>query len=86
MRLVLMDGTEIDGGQAGYNNGFLWLTFRGMTLQEAAAIFFDPSKTGLIVFYYGEMSDRYEGFTNCTAFNLDSDGVISVCLEKGAAE
>lgn len=81
-RLILMDGTRIEDGSCGYNAGRLWCWITGYTMQEAAAIFFDPSKTGRIVYEYGEMSDVYEGFTNCTNLFIDSDGQISVCLMK----
>ena len=84
MRLILADQTIIDGGSAGCSQGFLWLYFSGMTLQDAAAIFFDPSKTRAIVFQYGEMSDEYIGYTVCTNLSIDSDGVVSVCMVKGA--
>lgn len=82
-RLLLMDGTTIDGGTAGYASGFLWCWFTGYTLQEAAQIFFDPTKTGRIVFQFGEMSETYEGYTNCTSISIDIDGRVSVCMKKG---
>lgn len=82
-RLILMDGTEIDGGEAGYAGGLLWLYFSGMTLAEAAGIFFDPEKTGVIRFQYGEMEDTYEGFTECRTLMTDAEGKISVCMAKG---
>jgi hypothetical protein len=53
-------------------------------MQQAAQMFFDPSKTGKIIFEYGEMSDEYDGFTNCTNLFIDGDGKISVCLTRGA--
>lgn len=82
-KLILMDGTVIENGTAGYDQGFLWCYLRGYTITQAAQIFFDPSKTGKIIFQYGEMSDEYDGFTNCTAILIDADGVVSVCLEGG---
>lgn len=82
MRLILNDGTVIDGGRAGYAAGCLWLYFAG-TIQQAAAIFLDPAKTARIVFEYGEMEDVHEGFTNCTSINCDIDGNISVCMTRG---
>lgn len=83
MRLILMDSTELENGKAGYADGRLWLTVVGMTLPEAAAIFFDPTKTGVIVFEYGEMRDTYEGYTVCVSLSVDSDGTISVCMVRG---
>lgn len=82
-RLILMDGTTLEDGEAGYAQGFLWLWFSGMTLAEAFALFIDPAKTGHIVFQYGEMEDVYDGFTNCTSVSIDVDGRVSVCMTKG---
>ena len=82
-RLILMDGTTIENGACGYADGFLWCYIRGYTMAQAATVFFDPSKTGRITFQYGEMSDVYEGFTNCTNLSVDTDGLVSVCLVRG---
>ncbi len=82
-RIILADGTTIENGRAGYSSGFLWLWFGGMTLQEAALIFFDPSMTSEIIFQYGEMQDTYEGFTSCIQLSIDVDGQISVCMKRG---
>lgn len=84
MRLKFLDGTEIEG-EAGLSSGFLWLTVRGLTLQEAAAIAFNPAKTGRITFEYGDMKDVYIGFTVCTSLMIDTDGVVSICLVKGVS-
>ena len=81
-KLILNDGTVIEGGEAGYSQGFLWLFLPGYTMQQAAAIAFDKNKTAVIVFEYGEMEDRYEGYTNCTSIS-ENDGQANVCLEKG---
>ena len=86
LRIVLMDGTILNDSSAGYADGHLWLTIVGKTLQEAALLFLDPSKTARIQFDYGEMRDVYEGFTVCTNLFIDSDGVISVCMVKGVTE
>lgn len=83
-RLILHDGTVIENGEAGYSQGFLWIWFTGYTLQEAAVMFFDPSKTSVIDYEYGEMQDDYRGYTNCISLQIDVDGKISVCLTKGA--
>ena len=83
VRLILMDGTTIEDGRAGYSGGFLWLYFSGYTLPEAALMLFDPNKTGKIAFQYGEMQDDYEGFTVCTSLSIDMDGAISACLKRG---
>lgn len=81
-RLILDDRTVIEDGEAGYADGFLWLWFSGMTMQEASVIFFDPEKTAVIIFEYGEMKDRYEGFTNCRSISVSADGLISVCMRR----
>ncbi len=82
-RLIMRDDTVIEDGEAGYVQGNLWLWFRGYTLQQAAEIAFNPLKTGMITFEYGEMSDTYEGFTRCMGIQMDMDGRISVCLTQG---
>lgn len=82
-RLILNDGTIIDDGVAGYSEGFLWLWFTGYTMQQAASLFFDATKTEHIVFQYGEMADEYNGFTTCRSLMIDADGRISVCMVKG---
>ena len=82
-RLILNEEITIEGGTAGYAGGFLWCYFSGMTLAEAAVIFLNPENTQLIIFQYGEMEDRYEGFTVCTNLAADFDGKISICLAKG---
>jgi hypothetical protein len=82
-RLKLNDGTTIEGGAAGYSNGFLWCYFSGYTMPRVASLFFDPAKTSRIVFEYGEMSDTFTGFTECVSINTDADGNNSVCLKRG---
>ena len=84
-RLIFLDGSEIENGSCGYSNGCLWCWITGYTMQQAAAIFFDPSKTGKIIYEYGEMSDKYDGFTNCTNLFIDNDGQVSACLKRSDA-
>ena len=78
-----MDGTTIENGSCGYAGGKVWCWVKGFTMQDAAAIFFDPQKTGKIVFEYGQMSDTFEGYTNCINLFIDTDGQISACLIRG---
>ena len=85
LRIVLSDGSVIENGRCGYSDGHLWCWLAGYTMPQAAQIFFDPGKTAIIVYEYGEMMDRYEGFTTCTTLMVDGDGVVSVCLIKGVA-
>lgn len=82
-RLILADGTTIEHGVAGYADGYLWLYLTGYTMQQAAALFFDPTKTAHITFQYGDMQDEYSGFTDCRTLTIDADGKVSVCMAKG---
>lgn len=82
-RLILADGTRIEDGTAGYAEGFLWCYLQGLSMAEAGVLFFDPAKTARIVFEYGEMSDTYEGMTDCRLIRMDTDGAIAVCMAKG---
>lgn len=81
-RLILNNGTTIEGGSAGYASGNLWLYFTGYTMMEIATMFCNPEVTSHIVFQYGEMEDVYDGYTSCINMNIDIDGNASVCLTK----
>lgn len=83
-KLILNDGTILEGSEAGYADGFLWLYITGMSLQDAAIMAFNPEKTRKITFQYENMQEIYEGFTVCTNLHIDQDGLVSVCLKKGA--
>ena len=85
-RLILNDGTIIEGGEAGYDSGFLRCWISDFPITEAAQIFLNPDKTAVIVFEYGEMSDRYEGFTDCRSISINVDGLTSVCMVRGVTE
>lgn len=82
LRLILNDTITIENGLAGYADGYLWLYFSGYTLQQAAEMFFNQELTAKIIFEYGEMSDTYTGFTNCTGLQI-TDGQISVSMKRG---
>lgn len=81
-RLVLNDGTQIENGEAGYADGFLWLYLPEYTIQQGV-MFFDPSKTSKIVFQYGEMEDTYTGFITCKTLMV-RDNILSVQLVQEA--
>ena len=81
-RIILADNTKIEGGECGYSDGFIWCWMSGKTMAQAAAIFTKPKNTEVIVFEYGEMSDRYEGYTECRNIMMESDGRIAVCMTK----
>lgn len=83
-KLILNDGTILEGSEAGYADGFLWLYITGMSLQDAAIMAFNPEKTRKIAFWYENMHDDYEGFTECVNLSISHDGNVSVCLKKGA--
>ena len=84
-RLIMNDGTVIENGRCGYSEGYLWNWIAGYSLAQAAQIFFDPNKTSRIVYEFGEESETYENFTNCTNLMIDRDGKVSVCLTRGDA-
>lgn len=84
--LILKDGTIIEDGQAGYDEGFLWLSTFSYSMAQAASIFLDPAKTETIIFRYGEdMEATYQGYTDCINISINNDGKLSVCLRKGVA-
>ena len=83
-QLVMNDGTIIPDGEAGFSSGFLWLFLPGYTIQQAAGLAFDPHKTAVIEFDYGDMTDRFEGYTNCTEISANEDQA-TVCLTKGGS-
>lgn len=85
-KIILKDNTQIENGLVGYSEGFLWCYLTGYTMQQAATIFLDKSKTETIVFVYGAESDVYEGFTECINIKIDVDGRVSVCMERGVSE
>lgn len=83
-QIELQDGTIIQG-IAACAQGFLWLYFKGYTMQQAATLFLDEEKTGHITFTQGEAQTDYEGFTDCRVIQIDADGNNSVCMARGAA-
>ena len=80
-QLIMNDGTIING-DAGLADGFLWLWMQGVTMQEAAAIAFDKSKTRRIIFKHGEAEEVYTGYTVCTNIKANN-GETAVCMVKG---
>ena len=84
-RICFADGTKIEDGQCGYSAGNLWCYVNGKTFMELAQIFTDATKTSLIKFEYGDMTDTYENFTNCNTIIVDEYGQGSVMLQKAGA-
>ena len=84
-KLILNDGTEIAGGNAGLSSeGNLWLWFSGFTMMQAAMMFLDPEKTARIIFRGIDAEDIYEGYTNCTNMNVDANGQFHICMTREA--
>ena len=83
-RLILNDGTELENGEAGYSGNTLWCYVPGISIQQAAALFFDREKTAKIVFQYGEMQDVYEGYTD-PAIIMQADNQVKIALKKPEA-
>ena len=85
-RLILNPGENeivLEGSEAGYADGVLWLYIQGQTLAQTFALLSDPGNTAVIVFEYGEMEDVYEGFTRLTTL-IERDGEVSASLTKEA--
>ncbi len=80
VRLIMADDTVIENGRAGETEGRLWCIFPG-TMMDAFGIFFNPAKTSVIRFQYGDMEESWEGYTNCTnIFTMDNEA--HVCMRK----
>ena len=82
-RLILNDGTVIEGARAGYAGGALWCYLPGYTMQQAAGIFFVDLRLEVIRFQYGDFEDVYDGYTH-VAVMQEADEIVSVCLTRGA--
>ena len=77
-KLILNDGTEIEGGYAGISSrGNLWMWFTGYTMAQAVMMFLDPEKTERIVFMAGET-----GYTEMTSINVDANGQFHVGMKR----
>ena len=74
----------LEGSEAGCSGGVLWLYVRDMSLAQTYAVVSDPANTAVIVFEYGEMADRYEGYTRLTGL-MARDDLTAVSLEREAS-
>lgn len=83
MCLVLNDGTVIENGQAWNPIDELRCFFDGYTMQEAASMFLDPTKTERITAQGDGTQEVFEGFTVCVSIEMDAQGFIHVGLKKG---
>ena len=84
MCLILNDGTVIENGQAWNPGGVLRCFFDGYTIEAAATLFFDPTKTERITFQSDGTEEVFEGYTDCTGIELDAQNYVHVSLRKGA--
>ena len=84
-RLIFSDNTVIEGAEAGYFDGTLWLYIPDCTMADAAAIGLNTARNNKITFQYGDMEDVYIGYTACATLSVNSDGLASICLKKPAA-
>ena len=63
-RIILGDGTVIDGAEAGMNGNELAIVFYGHTdVTEIYPLVSSEAKTGHIQYYYNGTLDEYFGFT-----------------------
>lgn len=86
-KVILNPGTReivLEEAELGYAGGVLWLYIRGRTMAQTFALLSDAANTAIIEFRYGEMADRFEGYTRLTCV-MERDGLVSASLEKEAA-
>ena len=75
--LILNDGTTVNV-TSGLSDGFLWLWFTGYSMQEAANLFLDESKT----VHFTINSTEYDCFTDCRLIQRNTEGKLSICLTR----
>lgn len=80
-KIILGDGTELPGVEAGYSSGVLWLYRLGMSITQAIELLTE-ARTRNISFVYGGIRDEYEGFTRIAAAYIDFDGTVKVALTQ----
>ena len=80
-RIKLHNGVTYEDSTCGYADGFLWCFIAGYTMQEVAGVFFDHQATSVILFEYGELADRYEGYTS-VAFMKATENGCDICLVR----
>lgn len=62
-KIILGDGTVLEGSYCGYYNKDLWCYIYGKTIMECTEMFSDPNKTGVITSYFFVKGYIYKGFT-----------------------
>ena len=85
-KLVLNPGADeivLEESEAGYADGVLWLYIKGRTLAQTFALLINPSNTAEIDFRYGDMVDRYEGYTHLIVLQ-EGEAQVNAALERSA--
>lgn len=77
-KILLNGGTELDVKWCGASDGVLWVNGLAMSIQEAAVIFSDTSKTSHIV-APGDIA--HDGYTQLIHLSLN-EGLIKIALRK----
>lgn len=83
-RLILNPGADeviLENSEAGCADGVLWLYIRDVPLVQAFGLVSDPAKTQSIRFQYGDMEDRFEGFTRPVGI-IDNGDMIRAALRR----
>ena len=79
-KIVLNDGTILEGSQCGYSDQKLWCFLKDINFAQAFAMFYtNPAKTMKIEFLYGVNRDVYTGFTDLNIIKK-SDATVDVRL------
>ena len=73
-QIILSDGTVLNNCGAGFDDFSLWI-YPAMTMKEAADLFLDEEKTGVIIHRRGEDQTTYTGFTDCILMNVVPGGL-----------
>ena len=76
-----LDRIVLEGSEAGYADGVLWLYIKGQTLAQTFALLSNPTNTAVIEFHYGDMVDRYENFTHLIVLQ-EGENQVSAALER----
>ena len=82
-KIIFGDGSEIAGGECGFDAGILWCYNVGTDIFDVTSFFSDKNKTKKIVFIYGDQKDTYEGFTEILTAIKDYNGVVKIALREG---
>ena len=73
-KIVLYDGTEIDGGLAVKNAGTnqLFVSIPGTDITQAAIVFGNQEKTQTIICYSGIYKYTYNGYNQISSIGIDT--------------